>query len=238
MVSKERSNPNYMPEMQIKTLEQTKECTKCKIVLPFEKFYKHPLGRNGLHPSCKKCQSLYMTGWVKMAGYTKSDNFITSKNKYRKSDKYKITKKKYEKSPKVKEYIKEYRQLEKYKNKKRIYARKYVNRKMLEDPIFKLTKNLRGRLRNLLKFNLKSGSAVRDLGCSVPELKIHLENKFQEGMTWENHGKYGWHIDHIMPIKSFDLSNREQFLKACHYTNLQPLWAKDNLSKGSKVIHN
>jgi len=81
----------------------------------------------------------------------------------------------------------------------------------------------------------KAGSAVRDLGCSVEFLKQYLESKFLPGMTWENWAKRGWHIDHITPLDTFDLTNREQFLQCCHYTNLQPLWWRDNLSKGTKI---
>ncbi len=58
----------------------------------------------------------------------------------------------------------------------------------------------------------------------------------KDTMTWDNYGLYGWHIDHIKPLASFDLTDREQFLEACHYTNLQPLWAEENLSKGNKII--
>jgi hypothetical protein len=98
----------------------------------------------------------------------------------------------------------------------------------------RLGENLRRRMRLALRGQVKSGSAVRDLGCTISELRTHLEALFQPGMTWENWGVDGWHIDHIRPLSSFDLTDREQFLLACHYTNLQPLWAADNLVKSDK----
>ena len=88
---------------------------------------------------------------------------------------------------------------------------------------FKLCSILRSRLYSVIKNNYKVGSAVKDLGCSVDELKVYLESKFQPGMTWDNHGLHGWHIDHIKPLASFDLTDRKQLLEACHYTNLEPL---------------
>ena len=68
------------------------------------------------------------------------------------------------------------------------------------------------------------------------ELKEHLEKQFKEGMSWENYGFYGWHIDHILPLSSFDLTKAEEQKKAFHYTNLQPLSAKENLQKYSKIL--
>jgi len=105
---------------------------------------------------------------------------------------------------------------------------------------FKIKCILRARLNAAIKINQKSGSAVDDLGCSIEEFKIYLESKFEPWMNWENHGKYSktkqtWHIDHIIPLDNFNLENREEFLKACHFSNLQPLLAKSNLSKGSKL---
>lgn len=95
---------------------------------------------------------------------------------------------------------------------------------------FKLRRRLRSRLKIALLKEYKSGSAVSDLGCSITQLKEHLQSQFTNGMSWENYGQ--WHIDHISPLAKFDLTNREQFLQACNYTNLQPLWAEDNLRKG------
>jgi hypothetical protein len=108
-----------------------------------------------------------------------------------------------------------------------------IKKRLSNDLNFKLATLLRGRLNKAIRGNQKTGSAVKDLGCSVAELKTYLESKFQPGMTWYNYGRDGWHIDHIKPLSRFDLSDTSQFLEACHYTNLQPLWAEDNISKGA-----
>ena len=70
------------------------------------------------------------------------------------------------------------------------------------------------------------------LGCSAEQLRTHLEEKFTDGMSWDNYGYRGWHIDHIRPCASFDLTDPQQQLECFHYTNLQPLWAEDNFKKG------
>lgn len=98
---------------------------------------------------------------------------------------------------------------------------------------YRLTERLRGRIKDLLG-RAKPQAISKTLGCTTQELIIYLESKFQTGMTWNNYGFTGWHIDHIRPLSSFDLTDKEQYKQACHYTNLQPLWAKDNLQKGSK----
>lgn len=72
------------------------------------------------------------------------------------------------------------------------------------------------------------------MGADIETVKKHLESLFQNGMTWDNHGFDGWHIDHIVPCAAFDLTDPEEQKKCFHYTNLQPLWAKDNLSKGDR----
>ena len=123
------------------------------------------------------------------------------------------------------------------RNKKQILLlqKEYKNKKR-KDVNFKLIANLRNRLSSVFRKNLKFGSAVKDLGCSTEFLKAYIEFKFQSGMSWNNYGISGWHIDHIIPLSKFDLTDREQFLQAVHYTNLQPLWAKDNIRKSNKLI--
>lgn len=118
------------------------------------------------------------------------------------------------------------------RKKRREYHRQYCAKRYKEDSNYKMTVALRGRLNQAIKKGYKAGSAIEDLGCSIEELKQYLESKFQPGMTWENWSRDGWHIDHIRSLVSFDLTDREQFLEACHYTNLQPLWSNENISKG------
>lgn len=80
----------------------------------------------------------------------------------------------------------------------------------------------------------KSSKTLELLGCSLKSLKSYIESKFLDGMNWDNYGYHGWHIDHIRPCCSFDLTDPEQQKQCFHYTNLQPLWAKDNLRKHGK----
>ena len=119
-------------------------------------------------------------------------------------------------------------------NKEAVKKRKRIYTKLRRqtDLNFKLAFTLRCRLASVIKRSEKVGSFILDLGCSLEQLKHHLESLWQLGMTWSNWSQNGWHIDHIVPLTAFDLSNREQFLKACNYTNLQPLWAIDNRIKG------
>lgn len=116
-----------------------------------------------------------------------------------------------------------------------------------DDPKFKIKCNLRVRLGSAVRDQLhreasdkvyrgaskRAGSAVRDLGCTVPELLQYLESLFQPGMTGEKYGE--WHVDHILPLAAIDVFNREDIKRVCHYTNLQPLWAADNIRKGDKL---
>jgi hypothetical protein len=112
--------------------------------------------------------------------------------------------------------------------------KKYEKERKKTDPNFKLIKTLRSRLNNAIKRKnaSKMTTTLELTGCTILELKKYLESKFKEGMTWQNHGE--WHIDHIRPCSIFDLTNEAEQKKCFHYTNLQPLWASENLSKGNR----
>jgi hypothetical protein len=129
----------------------------------------------------------------------------------------------------VKEYIEENKDL--IRENKRIYTA--MKRKT--DPLYKLKSNLRRRLLVAIKNNQKVGSAVRDLGCTIEFLKEYLETMFYDGMTWNNWGEV-WELDHIIPLWTFDLANREEFLIANNYTNLQPLTVKDHKKKSDAEL--
>lgn len=111
--------------------------------------------------------------------------------------------------------------------------RSIVNKqKRKTNPLFVLACRERLRIWEALKGKRKKERSVGLIGCSYEHLKIHIESLFVDGMGWHNMGE--WHIDHIRPLASFDLSDTEQQKLAFHYTNQQPLWAADNLKKGAK----
>ena len=120
-----------------------------------------------------------------------------------------------------------------WRNKSKGYFSNYIKERSKNDLDYKLRNNLRSRVRAALKYQ----SASKDLGtaklvgCTMARLRAHLERQFQDGMSWDNYGD--WHIDHIKPCVAFDLTDPEQQRECFQYTNMQPLWASENQSKGA-----
>lgn len=193
----------------------TKVCAKCGLPKDVSAFGKNSKHRDGLASYCRPCKSIYDAAYKA----AHQDEIVAATAAYKAAHQQEIAT--YNLTHKVEKYA---------------YNTRYVKERVASDVEFKLRCNLRSRLRRALKRGSKSGSAVKDLGCSILELKVYLEKLFQPGMTWENHGKGEgkWNIDHIKPLASFDLTDRQQFLVANHYTNLQPLWEEDNLRKGDR----
>jgi len=226
---------------------EKKICTKCKLNKELDKFrYRKDKGRN--ISICKECEFEYNKKWFKKNPENRkkynSSYYIENSEKVKKQtknyilnneEKVKIARKKhYEKNQdKIKNKRKEY-----YKsNKEKVLLcnSNYVKKRTKEDVIFKLICNVRGRMSAYINKNTihKNNSTFNIVGTTPLELKEYLEKKFQDGMSWENYGTYGWHIDHIVPISM--AKTEEELYKLCHYTNLQPLWREENLLKSDKL---
>jgi len=167
--------------------------------------------------------------------YDKNKEVIKSKVKTYRNDNIinvKISEKKYrENNP---EKIKERKK--KFKKKNPTYHNDYLKKRRENDVLYKLICLNRNRIWTFLKNKnfTKRNKTFEIIGCNPTQLKEYLEQKFTEGMSWDNHGQYGWHIDHIIPLSS--AKTEEEIYKLCHYTNLQPLWAEDNIKKSNKIL--
>ena len=124
------------------------------------------------------------------------------------------------------------------KKKRKVYAKdllrrgSYAKKRERVDRSFKLLRRLRYRLWKAT--NGKGGGALKLLGCTLPFFQSYIESRFEPGMTWENYGVHGWHIDHDKQCASFDLTHPIQRGMCFHWSNLKPMWGKENCSKGSR----
>jgi len=220
---------------------ETKICSKCKEEKDVCEFGNRSNSKDGKSSHCKKCHNLRSADYQKRnyKECLERQGLWRSKNPEWVYDRYKKYK---EKNP---EKIKELRERFYTNNphKRKEYRENYKPRKHEQrkerresDPIFVLINNVRSRLyKYLTKLDItKKNKTFNIVGCSPLQLKEHLEKKFVDGMTWENKGD--WHIDHIIPLSS--AKTEDELYKLCHYTNLQPLWAIDNIKKGKKILSN
>jgi hypothetical protein len=204
---------------------ETKVCTKCNIEKELKYFNKMSKVKCGVRSYCRECQS------------------IQSK-KYRIDNKEKIkeynTKWNEENQEYYKKYFEEYNKLNYEKEKERKlkwsrdnkeYSNNYQKQRKKEDILFRLKTNIRTSVNRYLKY--KSKHTFDIVGCTPQFLKEHLEAQFIDGMTWENRSE--WHIDHIIPLSS--AKTEDEVYMLCHYKNLQPLWAEDNLKKSNKILY-
>jgi hypothetical protein len=185
-----------------------------------------------------RARELYVLNRQKILKRRKEWHFKNREKESKRRKKYRSSEKGLKK---IKEYYlknKERIKLYRIKNKEKIREnkRKYAAYRRKTDIHYKIKDSMYARINIALRIgkNKKYTNTMKIIGCSIEELKIYLESKFKPGMSWNNRNK--WHIDHIKPCISFDLSKPEEQVKCFHYTNLQPLWAHENLSKGSKVL--
>jgi hypothetical protein len=232
---------------------EKKICSKCLVEKGVCEFYKNPKKENEVRNTCKICMNKNSKKYYQ-------NNIELEKERHRKYSKEYYLNNKITENIRTKNYrnnnlekVKEIQRLSKKKEREK-NPEKFVNltrewrknnpeynviynknRRQI-DPIFKLKMTIRGRIRSFLKIkNITKKNKTFDIvGCSPEFLKKHLEKQFTNGMCWENHGLYGWHIDHIIPVSTAKTDDGVYSL--CHYTNLQPLWAEDNLKKSDKIL--
>ena len=224
-----------------------KTCTKCKVDKEITEFSKDKQKKDGIYPSCKECESkagrIYYTNNKEKESKRKKIYYINNKEKIDKRNKFWFINNKEEIRKKSKIYYEKnkvnclsrakiYR-----KNNREAFnktARIYEAMRLKTDPMFKLKKLLRDRTSKAFKHKgyKKTSKTQEMLGVDWEVCKAHIERQFKKGMNWSNYGE--WHIDHIIPLSS--AKNEKDLRKLCHYRNLQPLWAVDNLSKSDKII--
>lgn len=201
----------------------SKKCRKCNEIKSLVDF---SVRKESIAPYCYECNrkiDLFRS---------KSPLYKENKRRWGRSEKRKANRKKYRERERI--YNKEYRKrnIDLFRKKEREYAKK----RKAEDHNYKMATKLRTSVHRILAGRRKTGSTTELLGMPLIDCIKYLESKFDKHMTWENYGTY-WHIDHIIPCAAFDLSDPIQQKQCFHYTNLQPLEAKANMSKGDKILN-
>jgi len=226
----------------------TKTCTKCNVEKKVNEFGNNKSSKDGLSHSCKDCCNKKSKEW-----YKNNKEYASKRNKlYNKKNHTKILKYTKQYRDKNKEKIKKANNKYYIKNKKEIAIKSkkywsnpanklknnerslnYYHNTIKNNDILYLKSILRGRTFKAFRSSKwdKNNATVKMLGCNFKTAHKHIERQFTKGMSWDNQGE--WHIDHIVPLSS--AKTEEQLIKLCHYRNLQPLWAYDNISKGAKM---
>ena len=230
----------------------SKFCRSCKVEKPLSEYYKAGKWHEGRCKDCKNEASRKKHPKIKNKKNTlqrirykekrKDKDYVTARNHRKRMN--------YTKRMKNEDYRKAFN-----RKKRKFYSieknRKHKNKKQnkrraikMKDPIYrenynkkrreKLEDKCRSRIKNALGGKLKYSTTKKLLGCGFKQVQVHLEKQFDDFMTWQNKGRYGWHIDHKIPIASFDLTSPVDQHVCFWYKNLQPLWAKDNHAKKDK----
>lgn len=197
-----------------------KTCKICKITKPLDEF----------NPASKYKDKVYYRSECKPCNLQQQSSNQTAQIKYRNSENGKAKKSSYKKTDKYKAYQKEYDKVREHTEARKLSKYSYIKKRLQEDPFYRLRLNVRNRLRGAIKVKgwHKDNSFKQYIGCSIEELKTHIEKQFTSEMNWDNYAIF-WEIDHIIALGN--AKNEEEIYKLCHYTNLCPLSIKDHKAK-------
>lgn len=227
-----------------------KRCKCCHKELELSEFSEDPRGKDGYRARCKSClkqqgRDYYKRNRERIQAQNATPEARARAQKYYEENKERVIERAREwriNNPERHQEL-QAEALKRHQERRkdpeyREHLNKQVRDRRANDPYHRMHINLRHRCCTAitLQNGVKSASTLELLGVDdISVVREHLESLFQPGMTWENHGLRGWHIDHIRPCASFDLTDPEQQRACFHYTNLQPLWAHENLSKGDRL---
>lgn len=219
---------------------EKKHCYECDEWMELSNFAKNSKVWDGFDRKCKNCNASYRIN--------NRDKLLAQKKVYRDTHKEELKQWKLKNKEHVQSYAKLYKPewdkenedkmkiyyAERYqKKKKEIHEKAKLRRKC--NPELQLVANMRSKLSVYLKKGMKSATTMELVGCSVIFLRDHLEYQFDNRMTWNNYKLSGWHVDHIVPCDYFDLTNPIHQKRCFHWSNLQSLWGKENISKSNKM---
>lgn len=230
-----------------------KRCPACKSFKTSNEFHKSKSSKDGCQSRCKPCKSLHVKNrknYFKDRYEREKDKILKQQNdRYWKNPEAARSKRNmqyHRQTPEKKleagranrirnaEAIKIGKREYNLRNRKVINLKKRNRKK--DDPTFRITLSIRNRIRRYLGGEFQKSASCRELlGTDWKAAREHIEKTFEEGMTWENYGFYGWHIDHIRPCITFNLMDPQHQRECFHYTNLRARWGKDNMSDGGKL---
>lgn len=215
--------------MAKKKPKEEKMCIKCNEIKDISCFKKHHQCTDGYTNRCKICVNEYSKEY--RAKNKDKIKQYTLANKDRLKDYHKEYSKRWEVENREKRKEDKKVNFKMWRQKNKDYNKNY-KRKNPPSLNLKISTSLSSRINELLKTinSRKASSSRKLLGCSIEFFKEYIESKFTQGMTWENRGVYGWHLDHIRPCSSFDLTDLEQQKVCFHYTNYQPLWSTTEIA--------
>jgi hypothetical protein len=198
---------------------ENKVCKKCGEEKPLIEFAKSKVCKDGYQGQCKKCASLSTLKW-------QSQNI----------DKVRASQKRYDENHPDKKKERKERHDKKYPEQVKARKRRYTNKRMKEDPVFNYLMKIRKKTREYAfkNYTHTGNEFFKIIGIDINGFREYIQGKFQDGMSWDNHGIDNWHIDHIIPLSSAETI--EDIDRLSHYTNLQPLWKEENETKGNKIL--
>jgi hypothetical protein len=221
-----------------------KRCTKCGKEKPDTEFTKRRSGHKKLRSHCKQCireeNQTYNAAHREEKREKTAAYYLAHREEKLKKDAA------YSKAHPEKARARTRTYYAKHRDKCREYASiyyaahkpeycAYVKMRYRTDPNRRVYANLLAGMNKAIKNGKGSAHLVDLIGCTIPELRAHLEKQFLPGMSWENYTRYGWHIDHIIPCNCYDLTDPKQQRACYNFTNLQPLWSVDNWKKSANI---